>query len=74
MRENGNPGWAAREISSANDTRMRNLALREFRSEKEPCVGKKERQRTNLRFLLPAWLGGRARKDMEQMSSELNKE
>jgi len=74
MRENGNPGWTCREINSVNDHRMRNLALQEFRSEKEPCVGRKERQRKNLRFALPAWLGGRASKDLERASSELNEE
>ena len=72
MKENGIPGWTAREISSKNDIRMRNLALQAFSSEKEPRAGKKERQRKHLRIALPPWLGSRASKDIEQMSSEFN--
>ena len=54
-----------------NPNRMRNFALQEPRNSREPCVGEKEKPKKSLRLILPAWLGGRAGKELEK-SQERN--
>ena len=51
-----------------NPNRMRNFALQELRSAKEPCVSEKPKK--SLRLLLPSWLGGRAGKDLDKIRKE----
>ena len=49
-----------------NPNRMRNLALQELRNSKEPRLDEKEKSKKSLRLMLPAWLGGKAAKDLEK--------
>jgi hypothetical protein len=53
-----------------NPNRMRNFALQELRGGKEPRVNEKERPKKSLRLMLPAWLGGRAGKDLDKIRKE----
>ena len=50
---------------------MRNVALRELTEEKDPNLNKKGRQKKTFLMMLPAWLKGRTRKDLEQMEKEM---
>lgn len=50
---------------------MRNVALRELTGEKDPNLNKKERQKKSFLMILPPWLKRRTRRDLEQMSSDM---
>ena len=61
MNEKKTPGWMYQE-RPANPNPMRNFALRE--------LGDSPKGKRSLRLMLPAWLGGRAGKDLETMSED----
>ena len=50
---------------------MRNAALRELTEEKDPNLSKKARQKKTFLMMLPSWLKGRTRRDLEQAEKEM---
>lgn len=66
-------GYRIRQFDSpvANPQPIRNMAMRELTREKDPNLSKKQRQRKSLLMMLPPWLKGKTKRDLEKMASDM---
>ena len=64
-------GYRIRQFDTPASNPMRNVALRELTEEKDPNLNKKARQKKTFLMMLPSWLKGRARRDLEQTEKEM---
>ena len=66
-------GYKIRQFDrpTANPQSVRNVALRELTGEKDPNLSKRARQQKSFLMMLPPWLKKRTKRDLEQMTSNM---